>query len=238
VGNQGITLIISVLILIKYFRLLGSADVEIASGNTFMLRSLLAGIFVAWLFLPIGFSRPIISSRELLHLPLSPKELFAIRIVSLLMMPYSLMVAAASLAICYPLAHAPEPLAAIAAALLFIAMSCSTGLAIAHLLSMAAWRRLLFAVLVLASAAVAYVLSGNDAARYSQFSWALPAELVCRAVIGKNPTLAIGLLVALNCLALALAWWSFRQSLVRGHKARSSKRIDSILFGLPGPAGA
>src|SRR6185503_8428534 len=101
------------------------------------------------------------------HLPLSLRELFAIRIVSLLMMPYSWMVAAASLAICYPLAHAPKPLAALAAILLFIAMSCSNGLVIAHLLSMAAWRRPLLAVLVLASAFVSYVLSGNDAARYA-----------------------------------------------------------------------
>lgn len=169
VGHQGITLIITVLILFKYLRLLGSASVDLARGNTTLVQSLLAGIFLAWLFLPIGISRAGISLRGLLHLPLSVKDLFAIRIASLLITPYSWMVAAGSLAICYPLAHAPRPWAAMTAALLFIAMSCSIGLAIAHLLSIAVWRRLLFAVLILLCAAAAYVLSGKDAARFVHF---------------------------------------------------------------------
>ena len=237
VGNHGITLIIAVLILIKYFRLLGSANVDLASGNTALLQWLLAGIFLAWLFLPIGFSPIIISSRGLLHLPLSLIDLFVIRVLSLLMMPYSWMVLAGSLAICYPMASAPRPPAAVTAALLFIAMSCSTGLAIAHLLSIAAWRRLLFAALVLVSAAGSFVLSGKDGARFLQFSWVLPTDLVCRAAVGENPMLAIGSLGVLNVLAFAAAWWSFQQSLVRGHKTRSRRRVDSILFGMPGAAG-
>jgi hypothetical protein len=237
VGHQGITLIITVLILFKYLRLLGSASVDLARGNTTLVQSLLAGIFLAWLFLPISISRATISFRGLLHLPLSLKDLFAIRIVSLLITPYSWMVVAGSLAICYPLAHAPRPWAAITAALLFIAMSCSTGLAIAHLLDIPVWRRLLFAVLVLLCAAAAYVLSGKDAARFAHLSWALPTNLVARATVGKNPMLAIGALLTLNVLTLAAAWWSFRQSLVYAHKAGSRRRMDSILFGLPGAAG-
>ena len=237
VGHQGITLIITVLILFKYLRLLGSANVDLARGNTTLVQSLLAGIFLAWLFLPLSISRAGISFRGLLHLPLSVKDLFAIRIASLLITPYSWMVVAGSLAICYPLAHAPRPWAAMTAALLFIAMSCSTGLAIAHLLSIAVWRRLLFAVLVLLCAAAAYVLSGKDAARFLHFSWVLPTDLVARAAVGKNPMLATGGLLLLNVLTLAAAWWSFRQSLVNAHKAGSRRRIDSILFGLPGPAG-
>jgi hypothetical protein len=236
VGHQGITLVITVLILFKYLRLLGSANVDLARGNTTLVQSLLAGIFLAWLFLPIS-SRAGISFRGLLHLPLSVRDLFAIRIVSLLITPYSWMVVAGSLAICYPLAHAPRPWAAIPAALLFIAMSLSTGLAIAHLLSIAVWRRLLFAVLVLLCASGAYVLSGKSAAGFRQFSWALPTHLVARAAVGKNPMLAIGSLLILNVLALAAAWWSFQQSLVNAPKAGSRRRIDSVLFGLPGAAG-
>jgi hypothetical protein len=48
---------------------------------------------------------------------------------------------------------------------------------------------------------------------------------------------ATGGLLMLNLLTLAAAWWSFRQSLVNEHKAGSRRRIDSILFGLPGAAG-
>ena len=237
VGHQGITLIITVLILFKYLRLLGSANVDLVRGNTTLIQSLLAGIFLAWLFLSISISRAGFSLRDLLHLPLSVKDLFAIRIVSLLITPYSWMVVAGSLAICYPLAHAPRPWSAITAALLFITMSCSTGLAIARLLSIAVWRRLLFAVLVLLCAAASYVLSGKDAASFRHFSWALPTDLVARATVGKNPMLAIGSLLMLTVLALAAAWWSFQHSLVNAHKAGPRRRIDSILFGLPGAAG-
>lgn len=237
VGHQGITLIITVLILFKYLRLLGSANVDLARGNTTLVQSLLAGIFLAWAFLPLSISRAGISSRGLLHLPLSARDLFAIRIVSLLITPYSWIVVAGSLAICYPLAHAPGPWAAITAALLFITMSCLTGLAIAHLLSIAAWRRLLFAVLVLLCAAASYLVSGRNAALFWHFSSVLPTGLVADAIVGKNPMLATGGLLMLNVLALAAAWWSFRQSLVSAHKAGSRRRLDSVLFGLPGTAG-
>jgi hypothetical protein len=237
VGHEGITLIITVLILLKYLRLLGSASLDLARGNTTLVQSLLAGIFLAWLLLPISSSRAGISSRGLLHLPLSVRDLFAIRIVSLLITPYSWMVVAGSLAICYPLARAPRPWAAITAALLFIAMSCSTGLVIAHLLNIAAGRRLLFAVLVLLCAAAAYVLSGKDAARFAHLSWVLPTNLVARAMVGTNPMPATGGLLMLNVLTLAAAWWSFRQSLVNAPRAGSRRRIDSSLFGLPGAAG-
>jgi len=237
VGHQGITLIVTVLILFKYLRLLGSASGDLARGNTALVHSLLAGIFLAWLFLSISISGTGISLRGLLHLPLSLEDLFAIRILCLIIPPYSWMVIAGSLAICYPLAHAPRPWAGITAALLFIAMSCSTGLAIAHLLSIAAWRRLLFAVLVLLCAAASYVLSSKDAADFLHFSSALPSDLVARAAVGKNPILAIGLLLTLNVLTLAVAWSSFQQSLVNAPKGGSRRRIDSILFGLPGASG-
>jgi hypothetical protein len=48
---------------------------------------------------------------------------------------------------------------------------------------------------------------------------------------------ATGGLLMLNVLTLAAAWWSFRQSLVNAPRARSRRRIDSLLFGLPGAAG-
>jgi hypothetical protein len=237
VGHQGITLIITVLILFKYLRLLGSANVDLLRGNTTLIQSLLAGIFLAWLFVPICISRVGISLRSLLHLPLSRRDLFAIRIVSLFIPPSSWIVMAGSLAICYPLTHAPRPWAAIAAALLFIVMSCSTCLAVAHLVNIAVWRRLLFALLVLLCAAAAYVLSGKDAARFWHLSWALPTDLVARAAVGKNPMLAIGWLLILNLLTLAAAWWSFQQSLVNARHTPTRQRIDSILFGLPCAAG-
>src|SRR6266446_4928868 len=61
VGHQGITLIITVLIFFKYLRLLGSANIQIAQGDTTLVQSLLAAIFLAWLFLTISISRADVS---------------------------------------------------------------------------------------------------------------------------------------------------------------------------------
>ena len=237
VGHRGIILIITVLIFFKYLRLLGSANIQIAQGDTTLVQSLLAAIFLAWLFLPTSITRTDVSFSGLRHLPLSVSDLFGIRIVSLFIKPYSWMTVAGSLAICYPLAHAPRPWLALSAALLFIPMSCSTGLAMAHLLTITFWRRILFAILVLLSAAAVYVRSGQDAGRFWQWSRVLPTNLVIRAATGKNPTLATGALVMLNVLTVAAAWWSFRQSLVNEPRTGSRRRMDSILFRLPGAAG-
>jgi hypothetical protein len=235
VGHQGITAIVTILIFFKYLRVLRSAGLDLAWGNTTRAQSLLAGVFLAWLVLPL-ISRPAISLRGLRHMPFSTTELLSIRIASLLIAPYSWIVVVASFALCYPLAHAPKPWAAITAALLFIAMSCSTGLVVAQLLNIAVWRKRLFAVIVLVCAVAAYVLS-REPSGFAQITWMLPSNLVADASIGKNPMLAIGLLLLLNIPGFVAVWWSFRQSLGNGHQVRSRRRMDSLLFDLPGAAG-
>src|SRR5207244_4871333 len=109
VGHQGITLIITVLIFFKYLRLLGSANIQIAQGDTTLVQSLLAAIFLAWLFLPISISRADVSFSGLRRLPLSIGDLFGIRVVSLFIKPYSWITVAGSLPIFYPLARALSP---------------------------------------------------------------------------------------------------------------------------------
>jgi len=235
IGHQGITAIVTVLILFKYFRVLRSASVDLALGSTTLVQSLLAGILLAWLTLPL-ISRAGISLRGLRHLPFSLAELLAIRIVSLLITPYSWIVVVASLAICYPLAHGTNPWAAVTVALLFIMMSCTTGLAIAHLLDVSAWRKLLFGVLVLLCVAAAFVM-GKHASGFAQIARFMPSNLVADASIGKNQLLAIGSLMTLNVLGFAALWWSFRQSLANAQEVRSRRRMDSLLFDLPGAAG-
>src|SRR5207342_2610575 len=106
-------------------------------------------IIIVWLFPLTTNTRNRIAIRKLLHLPLSLKELFAIRLITLLIPPYVWIVLAGSLAICYPIIRTPNPIAGVIAALLFIAFAGFTGLAIAQLLSLSAWRRILFAALVL-----------------------------------------------------------------------------------------
>lgn len=235
VGHQGITAIVTVLILFKYLRVLHSAGLDLASGNTTRVQSLLAGIFLAWLVLPL-ISRPGISLRGLRHMPFSTTELLSIRIASLLIAPYSWIVVAASFALCYTLTHAPRPWAAITTALLFIAMACSTGLVVAQLLNIAVWRQRLFAFIVLVCAVAAYVLS-REASGFAKITRFLPSNLVADASIGKNPMLAIGSLLLLNVPGFVAVWWSFRQSLANARKVRSRRRTDPLLFYLPGAAG-
>ena len=235
-GHQGITLVITVVIFFKYLSLLGFAAVALALGETRLLRALLTGILLAWLFLPISTSPAGFPFRRLLHLPLSLKDLFAIRISSLFITPYSWIVIAASFAICYPLAGAARPLPAITAAILLVTMSCLIGVALGHLLSMAAWRWRLFA-LVTVSAITAHLLSWNDPARLL-YAVTFPINLVADAALGRSPMFAVSLLLAFNLLALGVALWSFHLSLVSTAGRRSQRKRNSVLFGLPGAVGS
>src|SRR5258705_13306146 len=79
-GNQGITLIVSALVLIKYLLLLQTATIDLERGNTTLLESLLAVVFLAWLFPLAGIARDSVATRNLLHLPLSPPKRFIVRI--------------------------------------------------------------------------------------------------------------------------------------------------------------
>jgi hypothetical protein len=210
--------------------------VEIAQGNSALVQSLLAGILLAWIFLPLSITPAGISLRSFLHLPLSTRDLFTIRVAALLITPYSWLVVAGSLAISYPLAHAPSPWAAISAGLLFIATSLLIGLAISHLIGIAYWRRLLFVVLLLLGAVAVYTFTLKGDATLHSFA-ALPTGLVTLAATGQNAIPWLGALLLLTALALLAAWWSFRFSLANAQKARFQRKSDSILFFLPGAAG-
>ena len=75
-GHQGITSIVTILILFKYLRVLRSASIDLASGNTTRVQSLLAVIFLAWLVLPF-ISRPAISRSSLRRSKKSPRTTYA-----------------------------------------------------------------------------------------------------------------------------------------------------------------
>lgn len=238
-GNQGILLILSASILYRHFRLLGASTADVAAGKTELLERLLMGIFLVWLFPLVSNSRFSISIGGLRHLPLSLKELFGIKAISLLIPPYAWMIIAGSLAICYPLAHAPSPIAGTSAALLFIAMSWLVGLTLAQLISVVFWRKLLsVAAVALISTVGFYVISGKDPASLSHLSSFLPTALVARAAIAKQSWFAIFTLSALTVIALCAALWSFRQSLEpTAAGRRSQKTLTLTPFKFPGKTG-
>src|SRR5688572_23275106 len=229
-GNQGITLIITAVLFFKYLGLLGSAAAALSSGDTKLFQALTTAISLAWVFLPFSTPRSVIQLHGLLHMPLALKAFFTIRIASLVITPYSWIVMVASLAIGYPLAHAVSPWAGMAAALLLVTMSCLIGVTLAHLVSIAMWRRLLIALL-LVSVSAAFLLSTENA-RLLLRVFRFPVDLVTTAAMGRNQVFVISLLLLMNLVVVGLALWSLRVYL-QTTPGRRSRRRTSILFHLP-----
>jgi hypothetical protein len=237
-GNQGILLILSVLLLVRYLQTLRTAALDFSHGRPRVFESLLIAIFFVWLFPLTSNTRNRIAIRKLLHLPLTLKELFAIRLITLLLPPYTWIILGGSLAICYPIIRAGNSAAGVIAALLFIVFSGCTGLAIAQLLSMRAWRGIFFASLVLSGPIISYVVQRSGTERWSSVLPYLPTTLVTQAVLGPRAWVAVGELALLAVAAFLASLWSFKQSLQVAPKGRSQKLTIFNSLRIPGPAGA
>lgn len=236
-ANQGILLLVLVLIVIKYFQLLYVAATNLTRGNARLLGSLLTGIFVALLFPLASGAYGGTSSRRLLHLPLSHQKLFIVRLLSLLIPPSSWLIVVASLAICYPIAYAPNPAAGIVAALLFMVMSWQIGVGAAHLLSISIWRKFLGSLIVIASLAVGVSFrNGISWGEFDVVTGLSPVALVVDAAVGKRIWVALGGLGLLAIVASSVAFMSFRQSLVTVNTRPRARRILGS-FRLPGRLG-
>lgn len=254
-SNQGIVLILSGFIAIKYLQLLITASANVAKGSLKLLGLLLTAILLVWLFPLASNARETLASRKWLHLPLSLKERFIVRTISLLMPPSAWLVIAGSLAICYPLAHARNPGVGIVAGLLFIATAWLTGLTIAHLVNSAAWRKLFWtALLALLVVAGLHVIRGGTPGDLlsSPFS---PVMLVVRAAMGEGgeggeggnwgtairpwptPLISLTTLGILAVAAGAAALWSFKMSLAAapGGSAQKTSILSSHM--VPGRLG-
>jgi hypothetical protein len=236
-GNQGILLILSVLALTRYLQALHTAALDLPQGKTRVFDSLLAGIFLVWMFPLARGARTSFSTRKLLHLPLTLKELFGIRLITLLIPPYSWIILGGSLAICYPIARAENPVAGVVAALLFIVISALTGLTVAHLLSISVFRKLFLGALVFSGLVIFYLVAKPGPGRSISFSSMLQSALVTRAAIGPRAWIAVAELAAWAIVAFFAALWSFKKSLEVTPKRRSQKIIIFDSFRIPGPAG-
>jgi hypothetical protein len=191
-----------------------------------------------WLFPLASSARAGISTRKLQHLPLTHIELFAIRVITLLFPPYAWVILAGSLAICYPIIGARNPVAGVVAALLFIAFSVLTGITIAQLLSISLFRKLLLGILILSGLTIFYLVQSEGARRALSFSSTLPSFLVTRAALGNNSWIAVAELAASTTVAFFAALWAFEKSLAVTSKPRSQKITIFEWFRIPGPAGS
>ena len=235
-GNRAIILIFSVLASIRYSQSLSAAATDVAQGRSAKLSLLLWVIFLVWMFPLATGARSLASMNRLLHLPLSLRELFIVRIITLLIPPYAWIIGAGSLAICFPILRAQHPLAGIAAALLFVFFSLFTGLTIAHLLRIRLWRRFFFVVIMSLAALAFYLIQTRGREGLLTADSAGPVSLVTNAALGSRPWLAVAELAMLTILASLAAFWSFRQSLQVSAGGRT-QRISLFKVSLPGAAG-
>jgi hypothetical protein len=225
-GNQGILLIFSILILTRYLQSLHVAAGELPLGRTRVFESLLFGIFLVWLFPLASSARSNNAIRKLQHLPLTQRELFVLKLLTLLFPPYAWIVLGGSLAIAYPIFRAPNRAAGLAAAGLFIAFAAFTGVTAAQLLSRRLFRKLLFAAVLLSGLVVFYLAQTEGRARVLSLAKYLPTTLVASAALAPNPWLAVLALAGLAMLMMLTtlaALWSFKLSLESTQKQRTQK---------------
>lgn len=222
-GNQGILLIFAILILARYLQALHTAAGELTQGRPRVFQSLLFAIFLVWMFPLVSSARSDNSLRKLQHLPLTQRELFLLKLLTLLFPPYSWIVLGGSLAISYPMLRAPNRTAGLTATFLFIAFSAFTGLTVAQLLSRSVFRKLFFAALLLSGLFVFYLTQTDGVARVLSLAAYLPATLVISAALATNPWAAVLALGVLTTLAFFAALGSFKLSLETTQKRRTRK---------------
>jgi hypothetical protein len=235
-SNQGILLILGVLVFVKYVRALSTASAQLSVGNTAMFERLLLGVFIVWWFPLLSNARISITTRALRHFPVTLKELFVIRAGSLFIPPLVWMIVAASIGLVYPLIQAPNPIAGVVALLLFVVTAWLLGLTVSQLVSVAVGRkRIVVGILgLLTIAVIAFVREGDRLDLADRLS-VVSTKLVANPALGQRLLLSFGLLVALLTISAIAALWSFRASLQSVDTGKQQGRTFSLLSGRTGP---
>lgn len=233
--NVGVVVLFGGLASLRFLQQLPLAASQLERGQTARYETLLNVVFFAWMVPVMGESRRAISSRALLHFPLTPGELFLIRAGSVFCSPLSWIVVVLSLTLCGPVAVTQHPVVGVIGLLALLLLGLFVSLAITHLLQGAFARRLSFVVLV----AISVVAGLFWLQKQTQFATALrsllPHRLAVDAATSSTPVRSVTVLLALTAFSAVLALWTFTLTL-HAQQARRSQR----LFGfnqLPGKFG-
>ena len=232
-GNQGVGIVLAGICLYKYLQLLGVAARELTAGRTRLFETLVAGLFVAWMY-PMVSNSLLIPSQRLRHLPLSIRELFGIRMISLLIPVYAWMIVAGSVALSYPLIAAPHPWTGMVACLLFIVTSYCVGLTLSHLALTSRGRILVLLILLVALLVIGLMFLNNDLQRIRALS---PMHLVANILVGTSSWRSFLILSVLTVLSFGLAAWTFRYSLDAGESSFSRQGAILRKLKFPGRFG-
>lgn len=222
-NNAGVWILFGGIGVLKYLQQLPVVAAQLARNETARYETLLMALFLVWMFSVMAESRRSITSQALLHTPLTSLELFWIRLGSVFISPAPWVIAACSLALCYPLSKATHPATGIVGLLLFILFALAMGLTIAHVLSSANIRKLLLVAVVVASAVLGGVWLAQRRVPISDFAWR-PNHLAASAAVAPEPSGPLAALAVMMVVAFVLALWSFTTSL-RGVQSRRSQRL-------------
>jgi hypothetical protein len=232
-NNAGVWILFGGICVFRYLQLLPRIGSQLAHGDATRYEALLIGVFLVWMFPVMGESWRSIGSRALLHTPLTPRELFLIRLGSVFVSPVTWVIVACSLTLGYPLANAPNPLAGMIALVLFLLFSLATSLTIAHVLSSAAMRKLLLGAVVVLSVLVgALWLTKSTLA----FAW-WPNRLTAGAAVQANALRPIAALTVLTIAAFGISLWTFKSGLQYVGSRRSQRFTVLGLIHFPGRLG-
>ena len=232
-NNAGVWILFGGIAVFRYLQLLPRIGAQLARGDMAQYEALLIGVFLVWMLPVMGESWRSINSRALLHTPLTPRELFFIRLGSVFVSPVTWMIVACSLALGYPLAKAPNPVTGMIALVLFLLFSLAMSLTIAHVLSSAPARRLLLATIVVLS-----VLVGGLWLTKSTFAFAWwPNRLAANAAVESNAAQRVAALAVLTIAAFGLSLWTFTSGLQYVGSRRSQGFNVLGLIHFPGRFG-
>lgn len=234
-NNAGVWILFGGIGVFRYLQQLPGVGAQLARSETTRYETLLAGVFLVWMLPVMGESWRSISSRGLLHTPLTPLELFLIRLGSVFVSPVTWVIVACSLALSYPIAKAPNPGTASAALLLFLLFSLAMSLTIAHVLSSAYMRKLLLATLVVLSVGLGTVWIAKGSVSSFAF-W--PNQLAAGAAVGSKPFGPVAVLLAMTIAAFGLALWTFTLSLQYAGSRRTQRYTVLGLINFPGRFGS
>lgn len=226
-SNVSVLVLFGGLAALRFLQQLPLAASQLERGETTRYETLLIVVFLAWMVPVMGESRRAITSRALLHFPLTPRELFLIRVGGVFCSPLSWIIVGLSLALGYPVAVTQHPLMGLIGLLALLLLGLFASLTITHLLQGALVRRLSFVVLFAVSAVGGLLWLEKRTQFAATLKSLLPHRLAVDAATSSTPTCSVAILLTLTVFFAVLALWTFTLTL-HSQQARRSQRI----FGL------
>lgn len=233
--NAGVLAPIGALAALRFLQQLPIAASQLERGETARYETLLIVVFLAWMVPVMGETRRTITSRGLLHFPLSTRELFLVRVGSVFCSPLSWIIIALSLTLGYPVAVTHHPVTGVIGLLALLLLGLFTSLTITHLLQAALVRRLSFVALLVVSVVGGLIWLQKQTQFATTLKSRLPHRLAVSAATSPTPLRSVTVLLALTVFFAILALWTFTLTL-HSQQARRSQRVFG-LSQLPGKFG-